>query len=153
MARAASARTPYRAVVTQHGSRARRRAVALALAAATVALGLASRRYGAALPESVAAYSGDTLWALLAYLIATAAAPCAPVTHRAAAALAFAFAIETSQLYHAPWIDDIRGTRLGALVLGSGFLWSDFACYAAGVALGAAAEALLAHRSRIASAP
>jgi hypothetical protein len=152
MARAASARTAYRASVTHDGSNGRRRAVALALAAVTVALGLASRRHGPALPEFVAAYAGDTLWALLVYLLATAAAPGASVTHRAAGALAFAFAIETSQLYHAAWIDAIRGTRLGALVLGSGFLWSDFACYAAGDALGAATEASLAHRSRSASA-
>ena len=46
-----------------------------------------------------------------------------------------------SQLYHAPWIDAIRDTLPGALVLGYGFLWSDLACYAAGVALGAGVEA------------
>ena len=33
--------------------------------------------------------------------------------------------VEESQLYHASWIDSIRGTTLGALVLGHGFLWSD----------------------------
>jgi len=42
-----------------------------------------------------------------------------------------------SQLYHAPWLDAVRATRPGALALGQGFLWSDLACYAAGV--GAAA--------------
>ncbi|MFM8818855.1 MAG: DUF2809 domain-containing protein, partial [Phycisphaerales bacterium] len=47
------------------------------------------------------------------------------------------------QLHHAPWIDGIRATRLGALVLGSGFLWSDIACYAVGVAGGAAGESMV----------
>ena len=59
----------------------------------------------------------------------------------AVTALACSCAIEVSQLYHAPWIDAIRDTRPGALVLGDGFLWSDLACYAAGVALGAGIEA------------
>ncbi len=41
--------------------------------------------------------------------------------------------VELSQLYHAPWIDSIRQTTLGGLILGFGFLWSDLACYALGV--------------------
>jgi Protein of unknown function (DUF2809) len=40
----------------------------------------------------------------------------------------------------APWIDSIRQTILGGLILGFGFLWSDFACYAVGVALGVMIE-------------
>lgn len=36
-----------------------------------------------------------------------------------------AVAVELSQLYHAPWIDTIRGFRLGSLVLGSTFNWPD----------------------------
>src|ERR1017187_5265800 len=51
-------------------------------------------------------------------------------------AMSFSVAIEISQLYHAPWIDSIRQTTLGGLILGSGFLWSDLACYALGVGLG-----------------
>jgi Protein of unknown function (DUF2809) len=50
--------------------------------------------------------------------------------------IAFSVAIELSQLYHAPWIDSIRQTTLGGLILGFGFLWSDLACYAVGVGLG-----------------
>lgn len=126
----------------------RRRAIAIAAALATIALGLASRRYAPALPDFVAAYAGDALWALLVYLLATVIAPSAPIARRAIAALAFAFAIETSQLYHAPWIDGLRANRLGALVLGSGFLWSDLVCYTAGVACGASTEALLTRSAR-----
>lgn len=126
----------------------RRRAVALAAAIATVALGLASRRFGGALPEFIATYAGDTLWALLVYLLATMLAPSASIARRALSALAFAFAIELSQLYHAPWIDEIRANRLAALVLGSGFLWSDLVCYTAGIAFGAAVEALAGRATR-----
>jgi hypothetical protein len=60
-------------------------------------------------------------------------------------ALAFSAAIELSQLYHAPWIDSIRQTTLGGLVLGFGFVWSDLACYAAGVVLGILVERLGLH--------
>ena len=58
-------------------------------------------------------------------------------------ALAFSYLIEVSQLYHAPWIDAIRATTLGALVLGFGFLWSDIACYTVGIILGIVVDSLL----------
>ena len=51
-------------------------------------------------------------------------------------AMTFATLIEFSQLYHAPWIDSVRETRLGALVLGSVFNWPDFAACAIWIALG-----------------
>ena len=60
--------------------------------------------------------------------------------------MAFSVAIELSQLYHAPWIDSIRQTTLGGLILGFGFLWSDLACYAAGVGVG-----IILERSDLAS--
>jgi len=115
--------------------------------AVTIALGLASRRFGELLPGFIAAYAGDALWATAAYLAIGIARPSTSIARRAAAAFAFAVAIEASQLYHAPWIDGIRATRLGALVLGSGFLWSDIACYAVGVAGGAAGEVLAGRRA------
>jgi glycopeptide antibiotics resistance protein len=59
---------------------------------------------------------------------------------RAAISLGLAFSVEFSQLYHAPWIDSIRQTTLGGLVLGSGFLGSDLICYSVGIAIGAGLE-------------
>ena len=108
--------------------------------ALTVAAGLATRRYGAHLPAFVATYGGDTLWALTVFLGIGALAPGWATWRVAAWALATAFLVEIGQLYRAPWIDTLRSTRLGALVLGQGFLWSDLPCYAAGVAIGAAIE-------------
>jgi hypothetical protein len=61
----------------------------------------------------------------------------------AAGALGVAAAVEISQLYRAPWIDALRASRLGGLVLGRGFLWSDLVCYAAGAAGAAAIDAAL----------
>lgn len=108
----------------------------LTCAMVVVALGLASRRYGSHLPPFLAEYAGDTLWALLVFLGVSALRPRAPLLHRGATALGFAVVVEVSQLYHAPWIDAIRATRIGGLVLGFGFLWTDLVCYGAGVLLG-----------------
>ena len=55
-------------------------------------------------------------------------------------ALSLCFAIELSQLYHAEWIDAIRKTRIGGLILGFGFLWSDLISYGVGVTSGAILE-------------
>lgn len=63
-----------------------------------------------------------------------------PILTRAAISLALAFLVEISHLYHAPWIDLIRQTTLGGLVLGFGFLWSDLVCYSVGIATGSLTE-------------
>jgi hypothetical protein len=106
-------------------------------------LGLASRRYASYLPEFVANYAGDTLWALMAFLGIRTINPRWKPLNSALAALLFAFSIEISQLYHAPWIDDIRHTTLGGLVLGFGFLWSDLLCYCVGISTGVIIDILL----------
>jgi hypothetical protein len=108
-------------------------------------LGIGSHRFAPRLPGVVAAYAGDTLWALAAFLGIGLLLPGASTRIMAVLALAFAVAIELSQLYHAPWIDSIRQTTLGGLVLGFGFVWSDLACYAAGVGLGILIERLGPH--------
>jgi hypothetical protein len=110
------------------------------LLALVCALGIGSRRFAGHLPAFLAAYAGDTLWAVALFLLLGLIMPGASTARLAAAALIISLLVEVSQLYHAPWIDSIRRTTPGGLVLGFGFLWSDLACYAAGVALGAALE-------------
>ena len=58
------------------------------------------------------------------------------------AALIFSYSIEISQLYQAPWINAVRNTKIGALALGHGFLWSDLICYTVGIALGVLLEVI-----------
>lgn len=111
----------------------------MVLAAGVVALGLASRAY-AIFPASWGKYPGDALWAAMMLLLLAAAWPRARMKTPAIGALAIAFAVEFSQLYHAPWIDAIRATIPGRLVLGNTFNWPDLPAYAVGVALGALAE-------------
>jgi hypothetical protein len=118
--------------------------------AVVVAAGLFSRSRAAVpvLPDFVRTYAGDTLWALLVFLLLGIFFPRARTVTVALAALGIAFAVEASQLYQADWLNRIRATRLGALVLGAGWVASDLVCYTAGVALGAAAEVLTPARRR-----
>jgi threonine/homoserine/homoserine lactone efflux protein len=115
---------------------------------ATIASGLATRRFRRSLPAAVGLYAGDVLWATMVYLLFAAIWPRASILRLAISAAVFALAIELGQLYHAPWIDAVRGTRLGGLVLGFGFLWSDLACYAVGIALAVAVDRVIA-RERV----
>lgn len=102
----------------------------------TVVLGLGSRRFGRWLPSFVVDYAGDTLWAVVVFLGLGLALPRTSTQGIAFLAMSFSVLVEVSQLYHAHWIDSIRRTTLGGLVLGYGFLWSDLACYAVGVGIG-----------------
>ena len=111
-----------------------------------IALGLASRRFARSLPDFVRLYAGDALWAATVYFLAATLWPRARIASLAVGALAFAFVIEASQLFRAPWIDGVRSTRLGALVLGQGFLWSDLACYTIGVAAAAIVDQAMSRR-------
>lgn len=113
----------------------------------TIVLGLLSRRYGATLPAFVARYAGDVLWASMVVWGLRLLAPRAQTGWIAIGAFAISVAVELSQLYRAAWIDAIRATRAGALVLGQGFLWTDLACYAVGVLLAAAIDAGLRRRA------
>jgi hypothetical protein len=118
----------------------RTRFVYIIVAVVVVTAGLASRSYRGQLPRFLAEYAGDTLWALMLFLMVSMLLAGRSLLVRAAISLALAFLVEISQLYHAPWIDSIRQTRLGGLVLGFGFLWTDLICYSAGIAIGAFTE-------------
>ena len=102
----------------------------------TITAGLASRHFPGISPQWVQLYMGDTLWALMVFLLIGFAFKMKSTLWVAVAALAFSYGIEISQLYHAPWIDALRTNTLGGLVLGFGFLWSDLVCYTVGVGFG-----------------
>ena len=50
------------------------------------------------------------------------------------------YIIELSQFYEANWIVEIRNNKLGGLLLGYGFLWTDLISYLVGGALGFSIE-------------
>jgi len=98
--------------------------------------GLASRHLANLLPEWNKLYLGDALWALMVFFMVGWLFPRKSTVWVALGALVFSYTIEFSQLYHSVWIDTLRYSRLGGLILGYGFLWSDLVCYTAGIAVG-----------------
>lgn len=65
--------------------------------------GLASRKYGNALPKFIAEYIGDTLWAAMVYWGLRFLFPSASILKVAAISLLFSYCIEISQLYQVDW--------------------------------------------------
>ena len=110
-------------------------------------LGLLSRKISG-LPKIIELYSGDILWALMVFLIIAFIFNKKPTIFTISWAIIFSYSIEISQLYHAPWIDAIRNTTLGGLILGFGFLWSDLICYTIGIIIGIIIEKLLNKKRR-----
>ena len=121
---------------------ARNRIVYLISVAIVMGLGLSSRKYAGYLPEWINTYLGDALWAVMIYLFTAVLLHDRKLLQIALASLLFCYLIEISQLYHAPWIDAIRNTRLGGLVLGFGFLWTDIIAYTMGIGVMLAIESV-----------
>lgn len=109
----------------------------LVLVILTMVLGLLSRADFITLPTFLANYAGDTIWAMMVFWGVRFLLPKQPIIVSVLLALGFAYLIELSQLYHAAWIDGIRNTKIGGLILGFGFKFSDLVCYFVGIALGA----------------
>lgn len=101
----------------------------------TITLGLVSRHYSA-----IPLFVGDILWATNVYFIVQLLFIHKNIKWVVTASLLFCYLIELSQLYHAPWINQLRHTLFGRLVLGEVFLWSDLLCYTIGVGIAAMVE-------------
>jgi hypothetical protein len=134
-------------VVNDERSRERNRILWLVPIAVVVLLGLGPRRLAARLPGIVAAYTWDTLWATAAFLGFGLFLPRASTWRIGLQAMLVFLLVEVSQLSKAPWLDTIRRTTIGGLVLGYGFVWGDLARYVVGVGLGMVVESALAGSS------
>lgn len=118
---------------------ARSRTVYALAALVAIALGLASRWDAIGLPWFVAKYAGDALWSLVVFIGFAFLFPSLSSKLLAVLAVVFACAVEISQLFHPPWLDAIRSTLPGGLVLGtpsSTFSWCDIAAYLVGITFG-----------------
>ena len=97
-----------------------------------MAIGYASRLFskpGSIIYDNI----GDGIWAAMIYLGFRFLLPQKTLQISVLCALVFSYCIEFSQFYHAEWIENIRATLLGGLVLGFGFLWSDLFMYSVGI--------------------
>lgn len=116
---------------------ARSRILYAVLAFAVIGAGLLWRASFMPLPPFLSKYGGDALWAMMVFVGFGLLFPRASTLRLALLALGFSWCVELSQLYHAPWIDAVRATLPGRLVLGSTFNWPDLPAYALGIGLGA----------------
>lgn len=99
-------------------------------------MGLLSRKYMNIFPKAIAPFVGDMLWAMMVYFGLKILIPKLKLTKTLILAIIFSFSIEISQLYQADWINNIRSTTLGGLVLGHGFLFEDLISYSLGIVIG-----------------
>ncbi len=106
----------------------------------TIILGLLIRKNGTYFPSFIATYAPDTLWAMMVFWIMGFLFPNKKTLTTNLYALLFSYGIEISQLYQAEWINSIRHTTLGGLILGFGFLWSDIVAYTIGILIGTGIE-------------
>jgi len=96
----------------------------------TIILGLLSRK---ALPPSfIDPYFGDFLYALMFFFIIGFLFPKMKTLNVAIISIAICYFIEGLQLYQADWINQLRSYKLGGLILGYEFLWSDILSYTFG---------------------
>lgn len=99
----------------------------------TIILGLASRRWGPLLLSFIAENAGDILWAMMVYFGFRFLLVRKNTRIAIWLSFLFSFGIEFSQLYQEDWMNQIRGTLLGALIFGKGFLIEDLVRYTAGI--------------------
>lgn len=100
-----------------------------------IIMGLMSRKLDSITPF-FKTYLPDTLWGLMVFFIMAFIFNKSSTLKITIYSLVFSYCIEISQLYHREFIDNIRRTTLGGLVLGFGFLWSDLLCYSVGILIG-----------------
>jgi hypothetical protein len=123
-------------------SKERRRINYLFLIISVITLGLASRYFSKLFPGWVELYIGDTLWALNVFFVFAFIFKKNSSYLISIVAYTFSVLIEISQLYHTPWIDNLRTNQFVAVIIGFGFLWSDLICYFIGIGLGIIVESI-----------
>jgi len=118
----------------------RARGAYVTLALVTIVIGLVVHMRGSALGGTVRDVLGDALWAMMIVWWIGALLPRHSLGVRVVLAIAVCAVVEFGQLFHTTWLDGVRATRLGHLVLGSGFDARDLLAYACGVLAAAGAE-------------
>jgi hypothetical protein len=124
-------------------ARAPSRVAVVACLLLTMGAGLLVHLRGGMLGATAQDIAGDALWGMMMAWWMALLLPSGDLPVRAALAYGICVAVETSQLVHTPWLDALRTTTLGHLVLGSAFDGRDLVAYALGVGLAVLVERLL----------
>lgn len=99
---------------------------------ATIALGLATRDSSIAWPVFISLHAGDALWSVAMYLGIAWLLPRLSAVLIFVVVLGCSYSVELSQLLDWHWLNSLRETVLGQLLLGTGFQWLDFLRYSIG---------------------
>ena len=108
-------------------------------------MGLLSRKFMFIFPKNIAPFIGDMFWAMMVYFGFRFLLPKLSLLKSFNIALIFSFGIEISQLYQSNWINSIRKTTIGGLVLGHGFLWMDLISYTIGIIIAVIIDKVLSY--------
>lgn len=114
-----------------------------------IVLGLGSRLYSHLLPVFVADNAGDMLWAMMVYFGFRFLFVGKSLTVAVLLSILFSFGIEFSQLYQEEWINQLRNTMIGALILGKGFLAVDLVRYTVGIMIAISVDMVILQRKFI----
>ena len=112
-----------------------------------VALGLGSRRGG--VPDFVVLYAGDVLWGAFFFALGAFLWPSVASLRLWLGAVIVTELIEASQAWRAEWLVALRATKLGGLLLGHEFLWSDVVCVAVGATMAFMVDTWLVRARRV----
>jgi hypothetical protein len=85
------------------------------------------------IPDFINFWIGDFLWAVMLYFFCRSIFYTFDQKKLTLGLIVFSCCVETSQLFHTPWLDAFRNTTFGGLLLGHGFLWSDILAYTFGI--------------------
>jgi hypothetical protein len=118
-----------------------------------IALGLLWRRPELGLSPFVAKYGGSALWGAMVFFVCAALVPTAARERIALAAAVISAGVEFSQLLHVGWLDDVRRTVVGQLLLGRTFAWGDIASYWIGILSAFCVVAVIFRQFASAAAP
>ena len=113
-----------------------------------IPLGLASRKWGAELPVFIADNAGDALWTVAVYLSVAIVFPRWRSVTVGAVALVISFLVEFGQLIDVEWLNAVRKTLPGKLLLGAGFLWVDLVRYAVGAVAATVVDGVVRSRGK-----
>ena len=126
---------------------AQRRFILLAVLALLVVGGY-WLRFNAPIGPEWRDYSGGVAYVVFWILAYTFLKPTAPALPVSLIVLFLTCCLEFLQQWHPPWLEAIRRTLPGRLVLGTTFSWSDFPPYFVGAFIGFAAMRVLGLRQK-----
>ena len=84
-------------------------------------------------PAEFAKYAGSAIWGAMVCCVVGAIRPQGWIGWITGVALLVATFTEFSQLLHTEWLDAVRRTTVGVLLIGRYFSWGDIMAYAIGI--------------------